>query len=104
MPGFTYDPAKDSFKGWLLTVVRWRILDQLSKRSAQPCEQHQRSPMLGEAERDTGTSMVDRVPDPAGQALEGVWEEEWEAQVLHAALARTARCGWLVTDWECIAR
>src|SRR6516225_7906897 len=33
MPGFTYDPAKDSFKGWLLTVVRWRIRDQLAKRS-----------------------------------------------------------------------
>jgi DNA-directed RNA polymerase specialized sigma24 family protein len=32
MPGFTYDPAKDSFKGWLLTVTRWRILDQLEKR------------------------------------------------------------------------
>src|SRR5512134_2358630 len=33
MPGFTYDPAKDSFKGWLLTVTRWRIRDQLEKRA-----------------------------------------------------------------------
>src|SRR5215475_6966835 len=33
MPGFTYDPATDSFKGWLLTVTRWRIRDQLAKRS-----------------------------------------------------------------------
>ena len=32
MPGFTYDPTVDSFKGWLLTVTRWRILDQLQKR------------------------------------------------------------------------
>src|SRR4051812_26738309 len=32
MPEFTYDPARDSFKGWLLTVVRWRIRDQLAKR------------------------------------------------------------------------
>src|SRR5215472_10696686 len=35
MPGFTYDPAKDSFKGWLLTVIRWRIRDQLAKRPGQ---------------------------------------------------------------------
>ena len=28
MPGFRYDPAVDSFKGWLLTVTRWRILDR----------------------------------------------------------------------------
>src|SRR5436190_14466807 len=33
MPEFTYDPGKDSFKGWLLTVVRWRIRDQFAKRS-----------------------------------------------------------------------
>ena len=31
-PGFTYDPAKDSFKGWLLTVTRWRILCWVSAR------------------------------------------------------------------------
>src|SRR5215813_1813533 len=36
MPGFTYDPAKDSFKGWLLTVVRWRIRDQFAKRPDEP--------------------------------------------------------------------
>jgi RNA polymerase sigma factor (sigma-70 family) len=90
MPGFTYDPAKDSFKGWLLTVVRWRILDQLSKRSAESVEQHQRCPFGGHAEQDTRTATIDRVPDPAAQ-LDGVWEEEWEAQVLHAALARIKR-------------
>src|SRR5262245_58514032 len=33
MPGFRYDPATDSFKGWLLTVTRWRIRDQLAKRN-----------------------------------------------------------------------
>src|SRR5215471_8092195 len=33
IPRFTYDPAKDSFKGWLLTVTRWRIRDQLAKRA-----------------------------------------------------------------------
>jgi hypothetical protein len=35
MPEFTYDPAKDSFKGWLLTVTRWRIKDLLAKGSRE---------------------------------------------------------------------
>ncbi len=33
MPGFTYDPVKDSFKGWLLQITRWRIADQFRKRA-----------------------------------------------------------------------
>src|SRR5579859_5779081 len=32
MPGFKYDPALGSFKGWLLNLTRWRITDQLRKR------------------------------------------------------------------------
>jgi len=89
MPDFTYDPAKDSFKGWLLTVVRWRILDQLSKRGVQAGEQHQRSGRP--TEQDTRTATIDRVPDPGGAALEGVWKEEWESQMLRIALARIKR-------------
>jgi RNA polymerase sigma factor (sigma-70 family) len=64
MPGFTYDPAKDSFKGWLLTVVRWRILDQLSRRDVQAGQQHQRSSSGRQMEQDTRTATIDRVPDP----------------------------------------
>ena len=91
MPGFTYDPGKDSFKGWLLTVVRWRIRDQLSKRAVQSREQHQRSGSGAPAEQDTRTGTVERVADPAGPTLEGVWEEEWESQLLQTALARIKR-------------
>src|SRR6266566_1173182 len=32
---FRYDPAVGSFKGWLLTIVRWRIADQFRKRPRQ---------------------------------------------------------------------
>ena len=90
MPSFTYNPAKDSFKGWLLTVVRWRIRDQLAKRSGPGGKQHRSFP--GEpAGPDTRTATVDRVADPAVPALEAIWEQEWESQLLEAALARIKR-------------
>jgi RNA polymerase sigma-70 factor (ECF subfamily) len=88
MPDFTYDPAKDSFKGWLLTVTRWRILDQLAKRS---CQVAREPPRPAQEEQETRTATIERVPDPAGSDLAVVWEEEWETQLLQAALARIKR-------------
>ena len=86
MPGFTYDPAKDSFKGWLLTVTRWRILDQLQKR-----ESHRLATSAASKEEGTRTSTVERIPDPAGLDLAAIWNEEWTKNLLHSALARIKR-------------
>src|SRR5215510_14792720 len=61
MPGFRYNPATDSFKGWLLTLTRWRIRDQLAKRTNV-------LPSSGE-EMGTRTGTIERVPDPAGVDL-----------------------------------
>ena len=36
----------------------------------------------------TGTEPLHRVPDPAGDRLEGVWNQEWEQHVLRTALER----------------
>src|SRR5881628_645151 len=36
MPEFKADPAAGSFKSWLLTLTRWRIIDQVRKRQAKP--------------------------------------------------------------------
>jgi RNA polymerase sigma-70 factor (ECF subfamily) len=53
MPGFTYDPAKDSFKGWLLTLTRWWILDQFEKRKrVNPASPALRAPSPIRWERD----------------------------------------------------
>jgi RNA polymerase sigma-70 factor (ECF subfamily) len=90
MPGFTYDPAKDSFKGWLLTVTRWRIRDQLARRSSQAAREAHISRPTKE-EQETRTATIERVPDPAVSDLAAVWEKEWETQVLHTALARIKR-------------
>jgi len=89
MPGFVYDPAKDSFKGWLLTVTRWRIMDQFGKRLGRSAGEQQ---VIGHDEQqETRTSTIDRVPDPAGSDLAKIWEQEWETLVLQAALARVKR-------------
>ena len=37
------------------------------------------------------TSTADRIPDPAGVPLETVWSEEWEKNVLAAALEEVKR-------------
>ena len=87
MPGFTYDPAKDSFKGWLLTVTRWRIRDRLAKRHSGQLSQSPRQ----DQDSETRTATIDRVSDPAGPELASIWEEEWESQLLQAALARIKR-------------
>jgi RNA polymerase sigma-70 factor (ECF subfamily) len=36
MPGFHYDPARGSFKQWLLRITRRRIMDQFRKAYRQP--------------------------------------------------------------------
>ena len=83
---FRYDPAVGSFKGWLLTIVRWRIADQFRKRPQQILPAHVR--------RDTGTSStatVDRIADPAPPDIDLIWEEEWQHTLFAAALARVKR-------------
>jgi RNA polymerase sigma-70 factor (ECF subfamily) len=87
MPGFTYDPAKDSFKGWLLTVTRWRILDQLQKRKGS--QSLLRSAATNE--EGTRTATIERIPDPSGFDLAAIWDEEWQKNLMHSALSRIKR-------------
>jgi RNA polymerase sigma factor (sigma-70 family) len=86
MPGFRYDPATDSFKGWLLTVTRWRIRDQLAKRS----QSLQSSAATGN-DPGTRTETIEQVPDPAGVDLAKIWDEEWHKHLLQTALGRIKR-------------
>jgi RNA polymerase sigma factor (sigma-70 family) len=83
---FRYDPAVGSFKGWLLTTVRWRIADQFRKR------QHQiSSPSSHRATNTSGTVTLERIADPAAIDLDAVWEEEWQRTLFAAALSRVKR-------------
>jgi RNA polymerase sigma factor (sigma-70 family) len=82
MPTFTYDPNIGSFKAWLLNITRWRIQDQFRKRRTVDMTPP------ATAESDTRTSFINRVPDPASQQFDEVWEREWRQNLLAAALNR----------------
>jgi RNA polymerase sigma factor (sigma-70 family) len=87
LPTFQYDPAIGSFKGWLLTLTRWRIIDQIRKRGPLSVHRSASSPAGA-----TGTTdAVDRVVDPACPTLDEIWEKEWQANLLQAALDNVKR-------------
>jgi RNA polymerase sigma factor (sigma-70 family) len=69
MPEFQYDPAVGSFRGWLLTIARWRISDQFRKRSKEPVTDPEQLESL------------------AVTKFESVWAEEWDKYLLDGALA-----------------
>lgn len=85
MNEFKYDPALGSFKGWLLTLTRWRITDQFRKRA-----RHQRfeEPPADDTSR---TPLIETVPDPAGQKLDAMWDAEWNKNLMDAAIERVKR-------------
>jgi RNA polymerase sigma factor (sigma-70 family) len=76
-----YDPARGSFKGWLLHITRWRIADQFRKR--RPGDNQKR------ASSDTRlTATIERVADPKAEKLDDFWEREWQENLLAAAMQR----------------
>jgi RNA polymerase sigma-70 factor (ECF subfamily) len=79
---FKRERALGSFKGWLRNVTRWRIADQLRKRF---------KPEQGEgaaAADDTPIPSLEEIPDPSSGRLDAIWEEEWQANLLEAAVQR----------------
>ena len=91
---FRAEPARSSFKAWLLQITRRRIADQFEKRArdtrlaaALPPVTDVRSRPRG-PDDSTRTATLDRVPDPGGLELEHHWEEEWRKHVIETATAR----------------
>jgi len=85
MPDFKYDVGKGSFKSWLLRLTSWRIADQLRKRQ-RGLANHRPEPRTS-----TRTATVERVADPANPLLEARWDEEWEKNLMNAAIERVKR-------------
>ena len=43
------------------------------------------------ADSTSSTPWLERVPDPAGAALDRLWDEEWEKNLMDAAIGRVKR-------------
>jgi RNA polymerase sigma factor (sigma-70 family) len=84
MPEFKYDPAVCSFKGWLMHVANWRVIDQLRKRN------HNLIDLAGES-GESSTALIERIPDPLAPEVERLWSNEWKQNLLDAAIERVKR-------------
>lgn len=85
LPEFKYDPAIGSFKGWLSQLTRWRIIDNLRKKQYESHGEKFRR------EETLDTAIAEHQPDSAGLDLEAVWDEEWQKQVMEAAMEKAKR-------------
>jgi RNA polymerase sigma-70 factor (ECF subfamily) len=81
MPTFKYDPALGTFKAWLLTQTRWRIVDQMRKRG--PIAAHHAS-----TEDSARTATIERIADENSPDINALWEADWGQTVLAAAMTR----------------
>ncbi len=82
---YRYDPKVCSFKNWLRHKTQWRIIDQVRKRPpdfVQP---------FAPPSDTSATPLIERIADPETLELDSVWEEEWEKNLVDAAMERIKR-------------
>lgn len=82
MPDFTYDRSHGSFKAWLLNMTRWRIADELRKRSAA-------SAVLCEDISDP--AILEQVAVQTDADWNALWNDEWERALLDSAVENVKR-------------
>jgi len=82
---FKRDRQFGSFKGWLRNLTRWRIADQLRKREPKAIG-HDVLP-----DENSVLPELAEIPDPVDDALAALWEEEWQSNLMDAALERVKR-------------
>ena len=82
MPKFQYDPERGSFKSWLRRVARSRI--SVYYRRGQSREAHAPELML----ENQDASVWEAIPDPGPDALDEIWQREWEENLLNTAVRR----------------
>ena len=80
---FQYDRNRGSFKGWLCSVTRSRLAEHFKK-------QQKRIPLNQPFDDPIGNPATE-VADPKGLELERIWDEEWQKNLIQAALTRLKR-------------
>ena len=76
---FKRDRTLGSFKGWLRNLTRWRIADQFRERTrGVPAENNLSTP----------SPSPDEAAGPVNADLEAIWEQDWQANLLEAAMER----------------
>ena len=84
MDSYRYEPEKCRFKTWLMRITRMRIIDQLRKRRPELRQATEREP-------GTHTATIECIPDPTPDFVEMLWDEEWEKNIVDAAMERVKR-------------
>ena len=82
---YRYQPEVCSFKNWLLHKTRWKIIDQVRKRPPDFAERKATRTATSE------TPTIERIPDPQSLELDAVWNEEWQTNLVDAAMERVKR-------------
>jgi len=83
MPNFRYDRKRGSFKSWLRVVTRSRI--HVYWRAQKTNEKFIREPFCSGAIEDADPETW---ADPAADALDEVWQREWEENLVNTAFRR----------------
>jgi RNA polymerase sigma-70 factor, ECF subfamily len=85
MPAFKYDRKIGTFKTWLLTMARWRIVDQL----------RQRHPLSGSREYykegANAPPPLDNIPDRRSLDPDAQWNAQWKSSLLDVAMTKVKR-------------
>ena len=82
IPSFKYDREQGSFKGWLLQITSCRIVDQWRKRMpARSIDVH----------RGEDVDSLAEIAAPVMPELERLWEQEWDGNLVRAAVERVKR-------------
>ena len=82
MPTYRYEREKCRFKTWLMRITRRRIIDQFRKRGpAFPAAG-------GREDSSTRTDTMERLEDPSAPFLDSLWDEEWQKNLIDAAMER----------------
>src|SRR5262245_22462097 len=85
MPGFQYNRAIGSFKSWLLTIARSRIIDTHRRR------QREQARIVSGSLSSSRTAVIERIADPASLNLDAIWDQQWKEGLVEAATDRVRR-------------